>query len=291
MYFLNYFRNHQVKFFCLQVLEHYLKSAYSKNSSKEDFIIIQNQILSWFQNQNGHQNPTFLRNKQAQIIALAFVTDYPSRWPSFFQDMLHTSNSSKAVDLYLKSLLAVHSEVVDRDIARTNAEMQRNTMIKDSMRMNTVPVLVNSWYEILRMDNVDSQIVCQCLDVIGSFISWIDIDLIANDRFVPIILQCLGDDLKRESACDCLREIVSKGMQPLNKLKLIDSLTTVLDNLGVFTTPPQGDDVIDFLAKLAKLLNTVGLEVLTAYTTLMKANDLDGAASALKSLEDKVLIY
>ncbi|CAD5112752.1 DgyrCDS1970 [Dimorphilus gyrociliatus] len=202
--------------------------------------------------------------------------------------MLQRSDSSKAVDLYLKSLLAVHSEVVDRDIARSNAEMQRNTVIKDNMRMNTVPVLVNSWYEILRMDNVDSQIVCQCLDVIGSYISWIDIDLIANDRFVPIILQCLGDDLKRESACDCLREIVLKGMQPLSKLKLIDSLTEVLDSLGVFTTPPQGDDVIDFLAKLAKLLNAVGLEVLAAYTTLVKANDIDGAALALKSLEDKI---
>lgn len=46
--------------------------------------------------------------------------DYPQRWPTFFSDLIQTLNlGMKAVDLFLRILMAIDSEVVDRDIVHT----------------------------------------------------------------------------------------------------------------------------------------------------------------------------
>jgi hypothetical protein len=46
--------------------------------------------------------------------------DYPHRWPSFFMDLIGIlSPSAKAVDIYLRVLQSIDSEVVDRDIVHT----------------------------------------------------------------------------------------------------------------------------------------------------------------------------
>ena len=79
----------------------------------------------------------------------------------------------------------------------------------------------------------EAELVCTCLDVIGKFISWIDINLIANDKFVPVIIRFMSAPLLRESACDCIHEIISKGMDPVAKTKLIESFAEVLENVGV----------------------------------------------------------
>jgi exportin-T len=72
-----------------------------------------------------------------------------------------------------------------------------------------------------------------CLDVVGKYISWIDISLIANDKFVPVIIRFMSMPLLRESACDCIHEVISKGMDPVAKTKLVESFTDVLEKIGV----------------------------------------------------------
>ena len=73
-----------------------------------------------FQGSDSTQDRSFIRNKVAQIISLAFVHDYPHRWPSFFSDLLQTlSPNHQSVDIYLRVLLAIDSDVVDREIAHT----------------------------------------------------------------------------------------------------------------------------------------------------------------------------
>ena len=60
-----------------------------------------------------------------------------------------------AVDVYMRILMAIDSEVVDRDIAHTDVEFQRNSLLKDNMRVECIPQLVDSWYHII-VSNVDS---------------------------------------------------------------------------------------------------------------------------------------
>ena len=91
-------------------------------------------------------------------------------------------------------------------------EAERNTKIKDHIRDTCVTELVDSWFQILvggnlvfwynnevevsltvffimfcmqkTYENSVSSITCLCLDIIGAYIEWIDIGLIANDRFI-----------------------------------------------------------------------------------------------------------
>ena len=63
---------------------------------------------------------TFILNKVAQLMALVFIVDFPGRWPSFFTDLLSTlQHGVPCTDLYLRVMLAIDSEVVDRDIPHT----------------------------------------------------------------------------------------------------------------------------------------------------------------------------
>jgi exportin-T len=81
--------------------------------------------------------------------------------------------------------------------------------------------------------NSNPEVTCLTLDVIGAYISWIDINLIANNRFVSVLMQFMNMPLLRESACDCIHEIISKGMEPVMKTKLIESFASVLQDTGV----------------------------------------------------------
>lgn len=64
-------------------------------------------------------------------------------------------------------------------------EFQRNTDIKDYMREDCVNDLVEAWYQILILyEQKQYDLICLCLKVIGAYVSWIDINLIANDKFI-----------------------------------------------------------------------------------------------------------
>lgn len=64
---------------------------------------------------------SFILNKIAQLFSYACLVDYPQRWSLFFDHLVEsTSLGPAAVDLYLRVLLAIDGEVVDRDIARTD---------------------------------------------------------------------------------------------------------------------------------------------------------------------------
>ncbi|XP_063443504.1 exportin-T-like isoform X1 [Mytilus trossulus] len=285
----SYHGNDHVKFFCLQVIENYLKTGYSQ-ANLDDHQNITSFIARCLQLQGseGTQDRSFIRNKIGQIISLAFVQDYPHRWPSFFTDLLQTvSPNHHSIDIYLRVLLAIDSDVVDREIVHTAEEFQRNTLIKDAMREQANGQLAGTWYEILTTyETSNPEVVCMCLDVIGKFISWIDINLIANDKFVTVLLNFMTLTLIRESACDCITDILNKGMDPIVKTKLVESFTNVLEERGILS--PVEDEEGDFLAKLSKLVNAIGVNLILAWQKLLKTEDKENTEATLQALESKV---
>ena len=63
---------------------------------------------------------SFIARKAAQIFGLVAVVDFPMRWKSFFEDLMVTCSWSEAnADFYLKVLLAIDAEIVDREIPHT----------------------------------------------------------------------------------------------------------------------------------------------------------------------------
>ncbi|KAK3102231.1 hypothetical protein FSP39_009774 [Pinctada imbricata] len=197
------------------------------------------------------------------------------------------TSDPKAVDIYLRVLLAIDSDVVDREIVHTNQEIERNGLIKDSMREQSVTQLTHTWYHILtQYQTTNPEVVCTCLDVIGKYITWIDISLIANDKFVPILLKFMTMTLLRESASDCIHDIINKGMEPVAKTKLVESFTNVLETTGVFSLTE--DEEGDFLAKLSKLVNGIGVNLMISWQKLQKAEDLENARITMEALEGKI---
>ena len=43
----------------------------------------------------------------------------------------------------------------------------------------------------------------------------------------------MQDSLLREAAAECLLEIITKGMEPISKMNLIESLCNVLEQAGL----------------------------------------------------------
>ena len=76
--------------------------------------------LYLFQCVGPNRDKSFVRNKAAQMFALACTVDYPQFWPTFFNDLQQTLHLGEiAVDIYLRILKAIDSEVVDREITHT----------------------------------------------------------------------------------------------------------------------------------------------------------------------------
>ncbi|NP_001038317.1 exportin-T [Danio rerio] len=278
-----------VKFFCFQVLEHQIKFRHGSLSAAQQQLIRET-LMKWLQTQlmNVHPEKPFIRNKAAQVFALTFVMEYLTLWPKFFFDVLALVGlNPNGVDIYLRTLMAIDAEVVDRDILHSPEETRRNTLIKDGMRGQCIPALVESWFQILQTyQHTHSELTCQCLEVVGAFVSWIDLNLIANDRFVNLLLSHMSMEELREAACDCLFEIVNKGMDPVDKTKLVESLCQVLQSAGFFNVEQEED--VDFLAKFSRLVNGMGQSLVLSWTKLSKTADEKISAETLRAVESKV---
>lgn len=283
-----------VRFFCLQVIEQHIRERHGRTGD-DTSLKLRELLLSWMQEPfiNGAAaDKSFVRNKMAQLYAMTCVIDYPSRWITFFSDLLSciSSGNLSAVDLYLRILIAIDVEVVDRDIVHTPEENQRNTLIKDTMREQCVASLVESWYQIMvTFDQYDYEVTCLVMKVVGAYISWIDITYVANEKFSSLLLKYLQVEALRESSCDCLTEIVSKGMDPMNKIELAESLTNTLKEMGILSVNSSTDEDTDFQAKLAKLVNGIGMALVVSYNKLLKNDDKERAMLALQAVENKIL--
>lgn len=283
-------QNDHVRFFCLQVCEHYLKTRYQP-ADREEQTNVRVFLMNCLQIAGNERSPekSFILNKLAQIISLAFLVDFPTRWPTFFDDLLGTLNQGHlAVAMYLRVLLAIDQEVVDRDIAHNSQESARNSAIKDRMREQCVAQLADSWLQIMKMyESSHPEVVCQCMEVVGKYVAWIDILLVANSQFVPVFLRFLSLPLLRESAADCIYEVLSKGMDPVAKLRLVESFFSVLDSARVLS-PPE-DEEGDFLAKLSKLVCGVGLALICSWNKVFKAGSAGSDLAQIQAaLETKI---
>ncbi|XP_054481081.1 exportin-T isoform X2 [Anoplopoma fimbria] len=283
------YNDDHVKFFCFQVLEHQIKFRHAGLSSVQQQLIRET-LMKWLQCQlmNSQPEKPFIRNKAAQVFALTFVMEYLTLWPKFFFDVLSLVGLNPlGVDIYLRTLMAIDGEVVDRDILHLPDETRRNTLIKDRMREECIPNLVESWFQILQTyQHSHPELTCQCLEVVGAFVSWIDLNLIANDRFVNLLLSQMSVEELREEACDCLFEIVNKGMDPVDKTKLVESLCQVLQSAGFFNVEQEED--VDFLAKFSRLVNGMGQSLVLSWTKLAKTGNVKDTAETLQAVETKV---
>eukprot|EP00842_Homolaphlyctis_polyrhiza_P004115 jgi/Hompol1/4704/HPOL_003826-RA len=251
-------------FFYMQVIDSMLLGRYNSLAPNER-IFVQQTIWSLFQPfALDGSKPPFLLNRLCVTIVQLFKLQYPNEWPTFFDQLfeaLSMSNAQRAMIVaFLRICKTIDEEVVCQYVSRTAEDVARNTIIKDYMRESAVARLVDAWLAILQSGtSADPDITNTCLGLFGAYVSWIDINLVLRPEFVTALLSFLAIEDLQIAACDCLAEIVAKGMKPTDKLQLLSllKLPTILST--VQTSSERLDE------QLAKLINTIGLELCSCH--------------------------
>lgn len=217
----------------------------------------------------GPALPGFLKNKVAQVIVALAAHEYPDEWPTFFQDLLGTlGRGTPAVDLFCRILASVDQDIISLDVPRSAEEAKQSMRFKDSMRERALADVADAWCALLAGYTASSpETAAAVLETVQRYVHWIDIGLVANDRFVPLLFAALGTPHEglRGAAADVLTEIVSKRMEVGAKLALIQQLGVVPVCARWQAGLPAVDEEPELAVKYARLLAALATEVLESW--------------------------
>ncbi|KAK9812733.1 hypothetical protein WJX72_002830 [[Myrmecia] bisecta] len=269
----------EVKFFCLQALQEFVKTQYA-GLDEESRRWMKQTLMVWIQNADAvdlQQMPAFLQNKLAQIIVAVVQLEYPDQWPSFFEELLGLLSSGPAVvSMFCRIMQAVDEDIISLEIPRSQDEIRSSMHLKDAMRERCMTEIAEAWYALVATYHTSNvQLAAEVLDAAVRYVNWIDIGLLANDRFVPLLFGVLSSSSQRLrcASIDVLTEIVSKRMDAVAKMGLVQQLGIVPICAGLPGLEP-GDETA---ARLAKLLAVLAGEILRALAHI--ENQVEGLAA------------
>ncbi|XP_054783899.1 exportin-T [Prosopis cineraria] len=263
----------QVQFWSLQALQEVIRARYSSMSPDEKHMIRSSvfSIVCFERINDKHlvrvlEGPAFIKNKLAQVLVTLIYFEYPLIWSSVFVDFLpHLSKGNAVIDMFCRVLNALDDELISLDYPRAPEELTVAGRVKDAMREQCVAQIVRAWYDIVSMYKSSDQELCtSALDSMRRYISWIDIRLIVNDAFIPLLFDLilvggLSDQL-RGAAVRCLLAVVSKRMEPQPKLSLLQSLQIS----RLFRLVAEDGDS-ELVSDIAALLTGYAAEVLDCF--------------------------
>nr|KYP72043.1 Exportin-T [Cajanus cajan] len=277
----------QVQFWCLQTLHEVIRTRYLTMAPDERHMI-RGSVFSIVCLEDKNltrvlEGPAFIKNKLAQVLITLIYFEYPLVWSSVFVDFFpHLSKGNVVIDMFCRVLNALDDELISLDYPRTSEELTVASRVKDAMRQQCVTQIVRAWYDIVSMyRNSDQELCTSVLDSMRRYISWIDITLIVNDAFIPLLFDLilvgpLSDQL-RGAALRCLLAVVSKRMDPQSKLSLLQSLQ-ISRVLRLVTEDGDAELVSD----IAALLTGYAVEALDCFKRI-NSEDAKGISMELLS--------
>lgn len=144
--------------------------------------------------------------------------------------------------------------------SRSQEEVNHNRTIKDAMRLgsilfNIVNLLTTSAGQSVQKEEYIS-IGELCLNTLATMIGWIDINLIVNDTILPQLYQFLQITPLSSPACGCILEIVKKGMDPTEKVKLLANIgvINILSQLPFNPTTCEDETIEDDIGTIIDLI-------------------------------------
>ncbi|VDM20340.1 unnamed protein product [Hydatigera taeniaeformis] len=265
----------------------------------------------------GRIQSAILRKKVAQSLSLAVMRYYPKDWPTLFDEFLSLISEVSAqqmcpplsqstpillnlLEVFLEVLQELDSMVFSRSLNLTDEQFLRTSEIKDSMRINCLPQIVEMLALILKNLRVDNArelgLISLCLKVLGLYVLWIDIKLVANEQFIGILhsLVLSTEPAVCESICFLIKGLVAKGMPAFpDKLSLILGLWPQLleplinfpstarllkhvssnPNLNSNCDERDSEDFLGFLQEFSNCIGTIGYHLTISFKELM-ASDL-----------------
>ena len=275
------------KFVALQSLGDLVLLALSTHNTAQ-LAYIKDSILNLLRDnvRNNARTPEFFRNKVVEVIIKLFCSLYGDvngdQWSTFFQDIVNllmleplttfpsTGFSFLGLEYFVRICGYINSEIADQTFVRSRDIQLRNNSLKDAMRTRDIQLIVTIWFNTLRnlvpqqpqqqpsfnaiptdyLDIINSTLAC-----IGSYISWIDVNLIINEEYITLIYNYLDFPQTQVACSQCLCEIISKKMKPSEKLQLM-SMLNLTDKIAAID-----QDDTDINEALAKLSASSGLEL------------------------------
>ncbi|KAJ4841704.1 hypothetical protein Tsubulata_032461 [Turnera subulata] len=263
----------QVQFWCLQTLHEVIRAKYDLLSLEEKDFVRKSVFSMCCFGAVGDGNavrilesPAFVKNKLAQVLVTLIFFEYPLIWSSVFVDFLpHLNKGEIVIDMFCRVLNALDDELISLDYPRTPEELGVAARVKDAIRQQCIGQIVTAWYEIVNLyRNSDPELCSGVLDSMRRYISWIDIGLIVNDAFMPLLFQLIlvdgGSEQLQGAAAGCVLAVVSKRMDPQSKLSILKSLQ-VNRVFGLAT----GERDSELVSKVAALITGYAVEVLECY--------------------------
>lgn len=275
----------QVQFWCFQTIHESLRLRYT-SISPEEKSYIRKSLLS-IANQSSasislSESPPFIKNKLAQVLVTLIYLEYPLVCSSFFLDFLSrlAEGGPPVIDMFCRVLNSLDDELISQDYPRTQEETSAACIVKDAMRQQCVPQIVRAWYEIVMLyKNSEPELCSNVFDTMRRYITWIDIGLVANDAFVPLLFELILNDghseQMRTAAVGCVFAVVAKRMEPQVKLSLLRSL-----QISRVFRLLAGDFHSELVSKLAALITGYSGEVLECSKRL-DSGDVNGVSMEL----------
>ena len=219
----------------------------------------------------------FVKNKLAQTLLAVLARRGAREWPALVDRLLDAAGRSAAGLDFLLRVLSLFSDTVDRSTlggasggAGADAGRDYATQTKDVLREGSVQRLAQFWYAVITAFGAsEPALVNTTLATMRDFIAWIDVGLVANAQFVPLLLRLLLDPQYTAAACDCVAALVCKGMDPAAKVDLVAQLR-LPDVVAAFSASRAAPA---FAAAFARLLATAALELAFAADKLQGMSD------------------
>lgn len=250
---------------------------------------------------NSVRDPEYVRNKIAEMTTRLFCRMYGefngNVWPTFFQDIIAIlcieclkkgparDFSPIGLDYFNRICGAINSEIADQTYVRSREAQVRNNSLKDTMRVQDVQIMVTIWLNTLKSIEPQQQreLAVLTLSCIGSYISWIDVNLIVNDVYISVIYGYLDFTATKIACAQCLCEIISKKMRPIEKLTLLRMLNLTDKVTSI------GQDELEVYEQMASLTNSIGLELAKVFETCVDANPTAETEECAKAADDQIL--
>lgn len=251
------------KFFALTTIQGHLSGSV-QTLSPEARYEIRSGLLQWLMISPSKLDvePVYMRTKLALVLSLCLKHDYPNIWPNAFTELLQfASTGVSSIDLMLRVLVAVDQEIVTFHVDRETDEIERNMLIKDTMRTSGSVAEICNFINtvVLRYGEEDSELALLALTTFQPYIGWIELSYVVHEQFLSILKACIRKVELVEVSLGCLVEIVDKGMEDGNKMELLYHLKVheFLEHVD------SSDD--DGAEAAAEVVNKVLIHLLTNY--------------------------
>ncbi|EGD71995.1 hypothetical protein PTSG_00011 [Salpingoeca rosetta] len=252
----SYWETLESQFYSFKVIEKAVRHRYPSLTAEEQQAL--REFLMSYMRTHDLSQPALIRNKVAQIFALVFVQDYPGSWPTFFQDVIEHVSEQAPADLFLRILQAIDEQVAATEISRNAEEAEASAALKDAMREYDLSRIAQAWLTIITTFATPApELAAHCLDVIATYILWIDVNLIVNQHFQQALHECVrvGSPV-REAACRVIDAALTKGMPAAGRLAVVDELR-VGDVLERICSDAELQADADLMTEVAAIVNTL----------------------------------